>query len=57
MCGFVEGVDRGQITLFPALLDDYVFDDNPVQAAKAAMLERKPSRWLVSFAEAVIVGG
>jgi len=32
MTGFVEGVDRGQITLFPALLDDYVSDDNPVRA-------------------------
>jgi len=28
MAGFVEGVDRGQVTLFPALLDDYVADDN-----------------------------
>jgi transposase len=32
MAGFVEGVDRGQVTLFPALLDDYVADDNPVRA-------------------------
>ena len=32
MTGFVEGVDRGQITLFPAVLDDYVSDDNPVRA-------------------------
>jgi hypothetical protein len=31
MAGFVEGVDRGQSTLFPALLDDYVADDNPVR--------------------------
>ena len=31
MAGFVEGVDRGQSTLFPALLDDYVTDDNPVR--------------------------
>jgi transposase len=29
---FVEGVDRGQSTLFPALLDDYVGEDNPVRA-------------------------
>jgi hypothetical protein len=28
----VEGVDRGQSTLFPALLDDYVAEDNPVRA-------------------------
>ena len=32
MAGFVEGVDRGQSTLFPALLDDYVAADNPVRA-------------------------
>jgi transposase len=32
MAGFVEGVDRGQSTLFRALLDDYVADDNPVRA-------------------------
>jgi len=32
MAGFVEGVDRGQRTLFPAVLDDYVADDNPVRA-------------------------
>src|SRR5215510_7507595 len=32
MAGFVEGVDRGQSTLFPALLNDYVAEDNPVRA-------------------------
>ena len=32
MTGFVEGIDRGQSTLFPALLDDYVAEDNPVRA-------------------------
>jgi transposase len=32
MAGFVEGVDRGQNTLFPAVLDDYVGEDNPVRA-------------------------
>jgi transposase len=29
---FVEGVDRGQRTSFPASLDDYVTEDNPVRA-------------------------
>jgi transposase len=29
---FVEGVGRGQTTLFPASLDDYVTEDNPVRA-------------------------
>ena len=28
---FVEGLDRGQGTLFPASLDDYVTEDNPVR--------------------------
>jgi len=32
MAGFVEGIDRGQSTLFPAQLDDYVAEDNPVRA-------------------------
>ena len=32
MAGVVEGVDRGQSTLFPAVLDDYVAEDNPVRA-------------------------
>ncbi len=28
---FVEGVDRGQSTIFPECLDDYIGDDNPVR--------------------------
>ena len=32
MAGFVEGVDRGQSTLVPARLDEYVTEDNPVRA-------------------------
>jgi transposase len=32
MAGFVEGTDRGQTSLFPAQLDDYVAEDNPVRA-------------------------
>jgi transposase len=35
MAGFVEGVDRSQSTLFPASLDDYVSEDNPVRAVDA----------------------
>jgi hypothetical protein len=46
---FVEGVDRGQSTLFPASLDEYVTEDNPVRAvdvfvdsiAKRFLLVRK----------------
>src|SRR6201997_2293168 len=29
---FVEGLDRGQSTLFPSSLADYVSEDNPVRA-------------------------
>ena len=32
MVGFVTGTDREQMTLFPARLDDYVVEDNPVRA-------------------------
>jgi transposase len=31
---FVEGLDREQSTLFPASLDDYVTEDNPVRAVE-----------------------
>ena len=35
MTGFVEGIDRSQGTFFPATLDDYVAEDNPVRAVDA----------------------
>ena len=35
MAGFVEGIDRSQCTLFPAVLDEYVAEDNPVRAIDA----------------------
>ena len=35
MSGFVQGIDRSQSTLFPAMLDDYVAEDNPVRAVDA----------------------
>jgi hypothetical protein len=38
MAGFVEGVDRGQSTLFPAVLDDHVAEDNPVIQDRPVML-------------------
>src|ERR1700732_4205311 len=34
MSVFVEGIDREQSTLFPASLDDYVTEDNPVRAVE-----------------------
>ena len=35
MSGFVEGIDRSQSTFFPATLEDYVAEDNPVRAVDA----------------------
>lgn len=35
MSGFVEGIDRRQSSLFPAQLEDYVAEDNPVRAVDA----------------------
>ena len=32
MSGFIRGADRGQATMFPAQLEDYVAEDNPVRA-------------------------
>jgi hypothetical protein len=29
---FVEGTDRGQITIFPECLEDWICEDNPVRA-------------------------
>ena len=35
MAGFVEGVDRGQLTLLPGSLDDWVDENNPVRVIDA----------------------
>jgi hypothetical protein len=32
---FVEGTDRGQATLFPEYLEDWIYEDNPVRAIDA----------------------
>jgi transposase len=32
---FVEGVDRGQSTLFPDCLEDWIVEDNPVRVIDA----------------------
>jgi transposase len=35
MAGFVEGMDRGQLTLLPGSLDDWVDENNPVRVIDA----------------------
>jgi transposase len=35
MAGFVEGIERGQLSLLPGSLDDWVDKDNPVRAIDA----------------------
>jgi len=32
---FVEGTDRGQATLFPEYLEDWIYEDNPVRVVEA----------------------
>jgi transposase len=43
MAGFIEGVERGQMSLLPGSLDDWVDKDNPVRAIDAfvAVLDLK----------------
>src|SRR6202047_5655444 len=36
---FVEGVDRGQSTLFPECLDDWIDEDNPVRVIDVFVAE------------------
>ena len=53
---FVERLDRGQSTLFPASLDDYVTEDNPVRAVDVFVDSLEP-RWfygIKSFSETSI---
>ena len=32
---FVEGIDRGQATLFPECLEDWIDEDNPIRVVDA----------------------
>jgi len=36
---FVEGIDRGQSTLFPESLEDWICEDNPVRVIDAFVEE------------------
>jgi hypothetical protein len=36
---FVEGADRGQRTLFPECLEDWISEDNPVRAIEVFVNE------------------
>jgi hypothetical protein len=40
MAGFVQGVDRDQVILLPARLEEYVAEDNPVRAVDGLELEK-----------------
>ena len=46
---FVEGIDRGQATLFPECLEDWIDEDNPVRVIDAFVekldLSRLGFRW------------
>jgi transposase len=45
MSGYIEGVDRGQVTLFPERLEDWIGEDHPVRVIDAFVDE-------LEFAEA-----
>jgi transposase len=36
---FVEGTDRGQTTLFPECLEDWICEDNPIRVIEAFVEE------------------
>ena len=43
---FVEGMDRGQATLFPEYLEDWICEDNPVGAIGVFVDELDPQETL-----------
>ena len=60
MSRFVEGADRGQSTLFPECLEDWIGEDNPVRVNIAKIFDalirstikqvkRSPARSLALF--------
>ena len=38
---FAEGVDRGQGTLFPERLDDWIGEDNPVHVIESGKCRKR----------------
>ena len=42
---FVEGIDRGQATLFPECLADWIDENNPVQVIDVLVDELDLRRW------------
>ena len=56
MAGFIEGQDRAQSTLFPAVLDDYIDTDNPVRAVDAFIDNLDLGRLGLASAHATDVG-
>ena len=41
---FVEGMDRGQSTLFPECLEDWICEDNPVRVIDVFVEEARSGR-------------
>src|SRR5712672_313325 len=56
MAGFVEGIDRSQCTLFPAVLEDYVAEDNPVRAIDVFVYGLDLGKLGFARVEAVVTG-
>jgi hypothetical protein len=48
---FVEGIDRGQATLFPEYLEDWIDADNPVRVIDAFVDKLDPKRTFLHEAQ------
>ena len=57
MSGFVEGLDRRQTELLPAVLEDYVDEDNPVRVVDAFMNELNLAKLGFARVQAAATGG
>ena len=53
---FIEGTDRGQSTLFPAYLEDWIDEDNPVRVIDVFVEELDLSELEFSGVEPEVTG-
>ncbi len=42
MSGYIEGVDREQVTFFPERLEDWITDDHPVRVIDGGHMTESP---------------
>ena len=54
--GYIKGVDRNQITMFPESVDDYVNEDNPVRVIEAFVNSLDINKLEFKYAQTAQVG-